>query len=163
MACCSLLSSPSFLILQSASSAHSPTGKLFTFFASWVLYPVVGCFKEVLSLMQGTWCTGRRDGVGKPPKTGSVTHGKPMLSATLPDTTETLRTSAATEMDGYGSSGSSWAALKRWHRLWVLEIFWKAGTSRERRKLSSQVGLIPLQNHIVATYIEYGHYFVSLL
>lgn len=65
MACCSLLSSPSLLTLQSGSSAHSTTGKLFTFFASWVFYPVVGSFKAALSPMQGTWCTGKRGGIRK--------------------------------------------------------------------------------------------------
>lgn len=145
MACCCLLSSPSLLTLQSSSSAHSATRKLFTFFASWVFYPVMGCFKTALSLMQGTWCRGRRSGVRKTPlRWAQPSTESPCSTTALSDPTGTSQTSAAAERDAPGGSASHWATLKTWQRIWMLENFWKAVTGRERRKASSQVGLIPL-------------------
>lgn len=145
MACCSLLSSPSLLTLQSGSSAHSTTGKLFTFFCQLTFLPCGGLFqsstesdaRDVVHRKE-RWCQEN------PLRMAQPSTESPCSSSALSDPTETSWTSTAAETDGHGGSGSSWTAPKNWHRLLVLEILWKAGTRRERRKMSSQVGLIPL-------------------
>lgn len=45
----------------------------------------------------------------------------PCSSSALCNPMKTLQTNSAAGVDGHSGSGSSWNALKRWDRQWVLE------------------------------------------